>query len=426
MRIKDLRLENFRGFEKLDIEFPEDSNVAVFVGTNGSGKTTVLDAIKVNLGQYIRHAFYYAPEFDTLANEKDIRLGSENGAIWGISVLQNNGENISIQNGILSEYSNATHGDMQKYEVNDNIPIMIFYGSKMYRESDGSMPKFTHLQHLANYNSLNAPITNFIDFIKWFELESDLQDKQKLATKNFDFVSKKISAVSIAIVKFLNEIAEDDFFNFRLENVPLPPQHIYDAPSKNILIIDKNNQTFEIETNLSEGEKMLIQLIADITRRLTLANPSLDNPLEGTGIILIDEIELHLHPKWQRNILPALTKTFPNIQFIVTTHSPQIVSSVSNKSVFVLKDNKLINNDLHNEGRDSNSILQEIFGVEKRPKEFSEKLAKIYSLIESEEPGKVEEAERILAELTEKWGEMDNDILRVKLFLQDVIDEIEA
>lgn len=76
---------------------------------------------------------------------------------------------------------------------------------------------------------------------------------------------------------------------------------------------------------MSDGEKCTIALFGDLARRMALANPNKDNPLDGEGIVLIDEIELHLHPLWQRRILNVLKKVFPNIQFIVSTHSPQVL-----------------------------------------------------------------------------------------------------
>ena len=102
--------------------------------------------------------------------------------------------------------------------------------------------------------------------------------------------------------------------------------------------------------------------MTDLARRLAIANPWLgENALEGEGIILIDEIDLHLHPQWQRRVLPALTQTFPNCQFIVTTHSPQVLSEVPGESVFILENGKLLDYSPHTRGRDSNSILSEIF-----------------------------------------------------------------
>ena len=110
-------------------------------------------------------------------------------------------------------------------------------------------------------------------------------------------------------------MTDASFKNLRIRKVR---DYIFD-PFENALIITKDGLDIDVN-QLSAGEKSVILLIADLAMRLTIANPSLENPLEGEGIVLIDEIDLHLHPQWQRNILPALLATFSKCQFIVTTH----------------------------------------------------------------------------------------------------------
>lgn len=102
------------------------------------------------------------------------------------------------------------------------------------------------------------------------------------------------------------------------------------------MTISKDSEDLVI-TQLSDGEKCLMAMVGDIARRLAIANPNRDDPLQGSGIILIDEIELHLHPGWQQRVIPSLTKTFPNCQFIVTTHSPQVVSHVKSEGIYLLE-----------------------------------------------------------------------------------------
>lgn len=116
------------------------------------------------------------------------------------------------------------------------------------------------------------------------------------------------------------------FSNLRVQRSPLG------------LMLDKGKETLNI-LQLSQGEKSLISLVADISRRLILLNPSLDCPLDGQGVILIDEVDLHLHPRWQQEVITRLNRTFPNIQFIVSTHSPQILTTVRKENIFrVLND----------------------------------------------------------------------------------------
>lgn len=106
-----------------------------------------------------------------------------------------------------------------------------------------------------------------------------------------------------------------------------------------IKISDEDAQMVAIKHNtelsiaqLSEGEKCILAMTGDLARKLAIANPSRENPLEGEGIVLIDEVDLHLHPSWQGRIMPLLFRTFPNVQFIVTTHSPKVLSEITDEA----------------------------------------------------------------------------------------------
>jgi predicted ATP-binding protein involved in virulence len=155
-------------------------------------------------------------------------------------------------------------------------------------------------------------------------------------------------------------------------------------------------------------------LVCDIARRLTIANPALENKLEGEGVVMIDEIELHLHPAWQRNVLPALQQTFPNIQFIVTTHSPQVLGGIERESLFILKDFQLQEYTPHTKGRDSNSILKEVQGVDERLPAYREKLDKLAKLLDDEN---VNEAGKLLVELKKDLGERDVEIAKIETIM---------
>jgi predicted ATP-binding protein involved in virulence len=111
---------------------------------------------------------------------------------------------------------------------------------------------------------------------------------------------------------------------------------------------------------LSDGERSFLAIVSDLVRRLALANPELKNPLLGAGVVLIDELELHLHPTWQRSVADKLRATFPNIQFIATTHSPFVLQS--------LKAGELINLDpdefgAEYAGKSVEDIAEQVMGV---------------------------------------------------------------
>jgi predicted ATP-binding protein involved in virulence len=124
-------------------------------------------------------------------------------------------------------------------------------------------------------------------------------------------------------------------------------------------VIEKGGEKLKID-QLSDGEKMLLLVVSDLARRLSIANPGMEDSLQGNGVVLIDEVDLHLHPQWQREVIPALGKTFPNCQFITTTHSPQVLSNVEKENILILEDYRIVENTPFTYGRDSNSILYDL------------------------------------------------------------------
>jgi len=116
------------------------------------------------------------------------------------------------------------------------------------------------------------------------------------------------------------------------------------------------------EKRVSDGERALLAMVIDLCRRLALANPELDNPLTGAGVALIDEIELHLHPQWQREVVEKLRGTFPNVQFILTTHSPFVIQSVRSEDSLMLLDGQPLA-ELGNKGVEE--IARALMGVDR-------------------------------------------------------------
>ena len=153
-------------------------------------------------------------------------------------------------------------------------------------------------------------------------------------------------------------------------------------------------------------------MVGDIARRLILANPSLENPLHGEGIVLIDEIELHLHPKWQREVINKLREVFPNIQFILTTHSPQVISETPRECLHILSWNNKQEQPtvFHPErslGLDSSDVLSEIMDSLPINLDFKEKIDNIFDEIDSEN---YKQAEKDINELESKYGELPSTI----------------
>ena len=173
--------------------------------------------------------------------------------------------------------------------------------------------------------------------------------------------------------------------------------------------IRKGNDVLRLE-QLSDGEKCYIALVCDLTRRLCIANQSNGNPLLGEGVVLIDEIDLHLHPEWQRDVVTRLVSTFPNCQFFMTTHSPIVASDVKGK-VFAMSDGQAA--ERYTYGKDSEQILASAFNVlNARNKHVQELIDDAYSALQV---GDELQAEVRIKAVEEELGSDDPAVIRLKV-----------
>lgn len=146
-------------------------------------------------------------------------------------------------------------------------------------------------------------------------------------------------------------------------------------------------------------------MVGDLARRLVIANPGASNPLIGNGIVFIDEIDLHLHPKWQKTVLGNFRKTFPNIQFICTTHSSLVLNHLTKESIFLLEDGictPLKNKypDFNSYGADVEDILTLVQGTESLiPKNIQDDLDKLSTLLNV---GELEQAQTLIKDLKQR------------------------
>ncbi|HNJ77561.1 MAG TPA: AAA family ATPase, partial [Azospira sp.] len=161
-----------------------------------------------------------------------------------------------------------------------------------------------------------------------------------------------------------------------------------------------------VEVELSDGFHVYLALVADIARRAVILNEQDggDAPALVEGVVMIDEIDLHLHPRWQRVVLDGLREAFPRLQFVVTTHSPQVLSSAENRQVRRLVNGSLQDQGVYVEGRDTNSILRDLMRTSERGSAWQQALRDLHRAIDG---GEQELANSLYAKLREKWG--DND-----------------
>jgi predicted ATP-binding protein involved in virulence len=176
------------------------------------------------------------------------------------------------------------------------------------------------------------------------------------------------------------------------------------------MVVTKGDVELRLD-QLSDGERNLIALAGDLARRLVIANPEHPSPREVEAVILIDEVEQHLHPALQRKVIPSLQRAFPKAQLIVTTHSPQVLSSVPASSVVVLDNFEALPVSAPTQGRDTNAILREVFGVSERPEEEITRIRAIADLIDE---ARIDEARAALLTLADKLSESDDDVRRLR------------
>jgi predicted ATP-binding protein involved in virulence len=167
---------------------------------------------------------------------------------------------------------------------------------------------------------------------------------------------------------------------------------------------------------LSDGYRNLLALVLDFARRLAQAHPNWPNPLEAPGILLIDEIELHLHPKWQQTVIPNLRAAFPNTQIIAATHSPEVLTTVRRENIHLLGSDHALEQmpaDVGTFGAESSRVLQEVFAAYPRPQQIEtvQQLDEYLALVESRQQDS-DRGRELRAALESALGRSDPDLLR--------------
>jgi predicted ATP-binding protein involved in virulence len=197
----------------------------------------------------------------------------------------------------------------------------------------------------------------------------------------------------------------------------------FDFEEGRVIVEFKGDRSIPFE-HLSDGQRTLLGLFCDIARRAAILNPHFEGEAneKTSGVVLIDELDLHLHPRWQMNIIDNLQKTFPNIQFICTTHSPILLRSIEKEKIIILENGKQSDLDFYTKGRDINSILYDLMGVPKRTQEYENKVDNLFGYLEDEN---IEKSEELLIELKKDYGERDSIVQEAQILL-DMIKDNEA
>ncbi len=402
MRLRRLTLKDFRGFAELDLEFPESAQTTVLVGINGAGKTSILDAIGIALSWGLKGVIGEPGTIDV--EPHDIR-GDQAAARIGLNVTRSVDSNAKSVSWDLVATRIASGGvehtcDGRQKRVGENFVDMMgahYTVDRLVRRDGVQIEGDAHVESV-----------DFASFFTWFESREDLENER--IREDPGHRDAELEAVRQAIQALLPNIS-----NLRVRRARV--QKGQPAP-RSKLVVTKGAQVLELG-QLSHGERGLLAMTGDIGRHLALTGPEAVEPRLRAGIVLIDEIELHLHPAWQREVIASLERTFPNVQFIVTTHSPQVIGQMQPESVKVLEDFKLVTAAPHTHGRDANAILSDIMGVSEWPAFAAKWLNEIAGLIDDE---RWDEARARLRELSARWGEQAPEVLRFRTMI-DLLED---
>ena len=451
MKLKHLELTNFRIFEQATFDFQSGMNL--LVGINGAGKSSVLDALRILFSEILISHVEKGSAPLPFADE-DFTVGHYNltgklhftgGGSYSISQYR-----YAASTGHGGGWADISYPKMPG--TVSELPSAVYFSPRRsiptYREpskqasaSDWAAARARALSHrelqtdeiLAQGRlddprepnmqaSVSGQAAAYAGALSHRELQVPefaawILTQRRFSREDADpIATRRLQALQSAATQFLENYT-------RLEAVD-------GEKTKTISLLDDDENPLDIR-QLSDGERGLLALILDLARRLSLANPKLEDPLrDGEAVVLIDELDLHLHPGWQRTIVEKLTTTFPNCQFIATTHSPQIIGECDPAGLILLtkEDGKVVvTQDGHQGfGLDSSWILEHLMGTAPRNVSVQMQINRVEDAIEE---GNLQLAREHLADLRQTLHGDDGEVVRLEASinnLEALADEVDS
>ncbi|WP_460909770.1 AAA family ATPase [Paraburkholderia jirisanensis] len=425
MKIEQVRLVNYRGHRDLTVNFSSRFNV--LVGVNGSGKTSLLTAIAQSFAgftSFMRNAvnpewldgqvrlervnvdgrIRFDRQYPVIVESAGTLLGQS--VSWsvtrssGVSAAQISGNppGLMWQQGIENANQSGTT------ILQPPLPVLAFYqANRQWNE--------VHSDVIAAATHQNARLDAYLNYwnasadwraLQTWTIAKCLERYQTCSEtgKTFD----EIEDDELALINQALSSAIEDIAGIR-----------YDMRENNLMVAWKGKSAPDLLENLSDGQKTIIGLVGDIARRICLLNPRLGQQvMEATpGIVLIDELDMHLHPKWQRALTLGLQAAFPSVQFIVASHSPQVLSEMRPEQIIVLSGNGSSHPQI-SYGLDSSSVLQEVMDAPARPVDVQNAVSSLFASLERNQ---LDNARAQLAEL-EKLAPGIADLTRARALLK--------
>jgi len=446
MRLREINLTNFRCFEQIHLDFVGD--LTVFVGNNGAGKTAVLDGIACALSRMLSRLPRGRGSKNLRA--EDIRIAKRGVLAPFVRVGAGTTRNINWTRTLKRDPTRQTAadipdaiGDKALFEFIDPIihaiaeggdatlPVFAYYGvSRAVLEIPERRRNFR--KEFSRFDALeNAldPTTRFKDLFEWFyaqerdEMERVIQslppgfqtwlnsDNPKTPPPLSDFPKHPGPLPVLQAVREAMAFVIPGFSRPRIKTNPL----------RMVLTRHSNNgdgQELSLQM-LSDGYRTMLALVMDFARRMAQANPQLEKPLEAEAILLVDEIDLHLHPVWQQTVIPSFRRAFPNTQLILSTHSPQVLTTVEAGKIFIVESGTVRPCPAPTYGARSSDVVAEVLGMPNLRPPNNEIAEKITALFKALDDGRLEDAKTIRIEL-ENWakGYPEPDLVRADLLIR--------
>jgi len=451
MKLSSVSLKNYRCFDEVHLNL--HPNLTVIVAENGVGKSTILDAIRVGLWPFIssfdlaKSSSFNDPSNSIAIDDAKLVKSSEGGMARQLpaSVTMNGdwGE------GTCKEWSRTreseatrskTKGDANskamtawaariQNEIRDsskparNLPVFGYYGTGRLwaqknlmgannREKDDTSDTSFYIRTFGYQNCMDSA-SSYKHFRQWFtwawQSRSNMNERRSVSDKEKEIANIRIEVIQKVIDNFLKETTGWHTLEFSVED-------------QQSLILNNDAQGWMKVDNLSDGIRSVLAMVGDIAHRCVKLNPHLGINVtdQAEGVVLIDEVDMHLHPRWQQLVLTQLVAAFPKIQFVVTTHSPQVLTTVKPESIRGLKitDGKIVVKDDYefSEGAESQSVLEDILGVTPRPKDLPivKDLNSYIALVRSDQ-WDTDEAKRLRKKLDIWASDHEPELLKVDM-----------
>jgi predicted ATP-binding protein involved in virulence len=409
MRVKRLTLQSFRGIRDLTLQF-DPTEPTVLIGSNGVGKSSIIECLAILLSRFtcpVQHPttsgrlfsqedISYRQSHTGNAITLDTPAGEVTWSLVRGKSERSTGSDLSALRGLIEQTQQA----LSNHPLH-SLPVIVYYAVNraVLHIPLRLRSKLSFRQVDAYEQALMGKQIDFRLFFEWFRKQEDLENE--IVRDDPTHRDRSLEAVRRAI-----QSLQLGFTHLRVRR----------SPSLRLTVL-KNGHELMVN-QLSDGEKCLLAMVGDLARRLAIANPAFSDPLQGVGIVLIDEIELHLHPKWQRELIPTLMQAFPNCQFVVSTHSPQVISNVQPEGVYLLQCTDagiVVDRPENSFGRDSNRILEDLMQVPERPQAIKDALRDLFRLIDA---GDLAGASQLRQQLASEIGDDEPEFVRADVLIR--------